>query len=448
MSSRHYIIELTHKLPYEKRDRAHVLTHIDQFYSIHDDEEGNEVEYSIPLTEGEVSDLYSSPPSNLDKFYEDVIDEIPEYDVDTDESSAATVELPETEDQDYQRMRGLVKEAEPHLGKVKTGVIDTGYDRDFPLNVSAGASFVSGEPADKTENPHGMHVAGSASLGGRTRLYMAKALGNDGRGYSSAIAKAIEWMISHEVDTIVMSLSGPYRAESPYHKPIARAVEKGIRVKVAAGNTGKRERRIPAAVPGAEAISAFTRWTDEPADYTTYGDHLYQGASGTSVLSYVLGGKMARFSGTSMAAPNNAAVTNCLIALYERPSLVRRLQLETSRKVEGVPNSYYGGHGVVDGDAANRRLKAAIKRGKQLEHLLVVIGKGEWTSYWVKVSGDAKFSTAGGGSKQASDEVYEQGDGSTILRGAVAGGRDAIEFDGDVQAMGFDTVPVVFSLVR
>lgn len=445
MSSKtHYIVELTHKLPHEKRDRAHALTYIDEFYSIHDGDEGEEVEYGVPLTEDEVYALYSDPPSNLDRFYEDVVDEIPYYDVDKEEDTASR-ELPEPDDQEYQRMQALVEEAEPVLDKVKMGVIDTGFDTFFPLQVTAGASFVDGEQVNRTENPHGMHVAGSASLGGRTKLYMAKALNNEGRGHSSAIARSIEWMIEQDVDVIVMSLSGPYRKDSPYNKPIARALEKGIIVKAAAGNTGLEERFTPAAIEGVEAISSFTRWTDQPADYTTYGSHVYQAGSGTSVLSYVLGGKMARFSGTSMATPNNAAVTACLIALHGRGPHISDAQAGSARRVDGVAGVYYGS-GVVDGDEALKAL--SVEEGSEMEHLLVVDGGGDLNRYWVKIDGDAKFSKASNSSIQGNDRVYKLSDGSLVLNGTVAGGRDAIEFDGKILEVGFDTIPVSMRLVR
>jgi hypothetical protein len=71
-------------------------------------------------------------------------------------------------------------------------------------------------------------------------------------------------------------------------------------------------------------------------------------------------------------------------------------------------------------------------KGTDMQNLLVIQGKGPDVPYSVHTSGESRFTDRAGASIQANDSVTRLADGSCVATGAVSGGTDALEFDGEI----------------
>ena len=216
------------------------------------------------------------------------------------------------------QMSGANLEWHESMGEgIKIGVIDSGVDLHHPDlvgRVKKYKNFTSPDSDDVTdENGHGTHVAGiiAANKNGSgvvgvapmSQLYVAKAFGKHGMAEDDVVAKSLEWLISNKVNIINMSFSS--NKMPTYYDEIKKAYEKGIIIVCAAGNNGNSKNRqlgypgrfdetiSVASVDASGKVSAFSS-KHVDADIA---------AAGYEILSCYPGGKYARFSGTSMAAP-------------------------------------------------------------------------------------------------------------------------------------------------
>ena len=143
-----------------------------------------------------------------------------------------------------------------------------------------------------------------------------KALDSDGDGQAFYLARAIHHAREAGVDVINLSLgsTGNSRAVS---EAVRQAIQAGIVVVSAAGNTGKAgAAEYPAALPGVVAVGA-TDELDQPASasrderygFTTVASDIDLAAPGMNIASaFPIGAQgvqtgYATWSGTSMAAP-------------------------------------------------------------------------------------------------------------------------------------------------
>lgn len=84
--------------------------------------------------------------------------------------------------------------------------------------------------------------------------------------------------------------------------------------------------------------------------------------------------------------------------------------------------------------------------GDDMKHLLVIQGKGPNAGYSVHVSGEAEFTEQASASRQENDTVTRLADGTSIATGIVAGGRDALAFDGRILSLSAGDERVTFAL--
>jgi subtilisin family serine protease len=233
-------------------------------------------------------------------------------------------------------------------------VLDTGVDLDHPdLDVAAGKNCIdTAAPPDDVDG-HGTHVAGI--IGARndaqgvvgvapgTRIVAVKVLDDEGDGSTATILCGAEWVLANaaarNITVANFSLGGSGGASTcasdPEHAVFCRLADARITPVVAAGNAGSdfgvsATREVPAAYPQVLTVSAMTdtdgkpgglgagdRCTGAPDDryasfsnFATRADdeaHLVA-APGTCIRSTSPGGRYARMSGTSMAAPHVAAL--------------------------------------------------------------------------------------------------------------------------------------------
>ena len=250
---------------------------------------------------------------------------------------------------------------------IGVAIIDSGIAPHSALanRVVANVSFVTGDPQLTDAFGHGTHVAGIIAgnpspaagvapeyIGGiapGANLVNVRVLGADGSGFTSDVINGIEWVVAnrarYNIRVINLSLGHPVTeacSTDPLCEAVNRAVQAGIVVVVAAGNTGKAAdgRAIlggissPGNSPYAITVGALNTWgtvdrsDDTVATFSSRGPSAYDlavkpdiAAPGTKILSlqadsaflptmypsiHVAGSGNNAYmylSGTSMAAP-------------------------------------------------------------------------------------------------------------------------------------------------
>jgi len=144
---------------------------------------------------------------------------------------------------------------------IGVAVVDSGISAHAALGTKVvySKSFVTGDPNTNDVYGHGTHVAGiiagsptsvtplyTGGIAPDARLINLRVLGNDGTGLTSDVIDGIEWAVNNRqawnIRVINLSLGHPVMEPSttdPLCLAVADAVNNGIVVVAAAGNTGK-----------------------------------------------------------------------------------------------------------------------------------------------------------------------------------------------------------------
>jgi thermitase len=263
-------------------------------------------------------------------------------------------------------------------------VVDTGVDfanGDLAVNrVAGGHDFISNDddpspgPRD-AQHPdatsHGTHVAGIAAAplavtnsyditGGAPNagIMALRALDSTGSGSMSTIAAAFAWAGDHGARVVNASLSGSGPSQT-----LAAAItaHPNTLFVVAAGNAGINEdakptsqRDYPCAyeLPNVVCVAAVDN-QGALASFSNYGKTSVDvGAPGVDIVSYVLGGSLDWWNGTSMATPFVAAAAELAIArtpTVTAPQL-RDAIIATTRPLSALAGRTVSG-GMIDADA-------------------------------------------------------------------------------------------------
>nr|WP_289037726.1 S8 family serine peptidase [uncultured Allobacillus sp.] len=168
---------------------------------------------------------------------------------------------------------------------VKVGVIDTGIDythMDLEANYQAGFDTVDfdEDPMETTVEQgvptlHGTHVAGIIAARGEitgvapdAEIYAYRALGPGGSGTTAEIIAALEEAVDDGMDVVNLSLGNEVNSpDSPMTEAVNRAVELGVSVVVANGNSGPDLWTVgsPATAEKAVSVGAYA-----PVQYQPY----------------------------------------------------------------------------------------------------------------------------------------------------------------------------------
>jgi hypothetical protein len=228
------------------------------------------------------------------------------------------------------------------------GVIDTAVAAHKALG---GARIVAWEDGNLPGAPaeHGTAVASIITGHGRATIYSANIFrGPAARPFTSAdvIAGALEWMLGKDIPTINMSLAGPRNAI--LDRLVRDALAKGRSVVAAAGNGGpSAPPAYPAAVPGVIAVTAVD--TDlRVYRYANRGKYISVSAPGVGVIAAYTRGGMARFTGTSFAAPYIAGwIARCRSAGAAAASCNASMR-KSSRDLGATGFDEVYGYGLID----------------------------------------------------------------------------------------------------
>lgn len=258
---------------------------------------------------------------------------------------------------------------------VDVAVIDTGIDYEHPdLNVVGGTNcnqsegggppwarsyFCDDSLGGDDDHFHGTHVGGTigaydngigvVGIAPGARLWAVKALDSQGSGELSGIIAGIDWVVAHGgIEVINMSLGGA-GTSAAMNTAVQNAVDAGVTVVVAAGNSDvDAAGHTPANAPAAVTVSALADFDGTPggfgaptcrvdqddtlADFSNWGSTVDIAAPGVCILStYPLEqGSYASISGTSMASPHVAGAAALLASNGSTPAQIRSTLLNTA----------------------------------------------------------------------------------------------------------------------
>jgi subtilisin family serine protease len=259
------------------------------------------------------------------------------------------------------------------LGSSETiiAVIDSGISLNHPEfegRIVSGYDFVNDDPVPADDHGHGTHVAGiigaavnngfgTAGVCPNCRIMPIKVLNENNVGSWSGVAAGVLYAVEHGAQVINLSLGGTSGA-NVLEEAIRYAVDKGVIVVAAAGNSRSDALFFPAAYPGVLAVSA-TRNDDTLWSLSNYGDFVDVSAPGYAIystyhdLNNYYGG-FTFMSGTSMAAPHVAGLAGLLLSQDPNRSSadIERLLTTTAIDLGETGKDPHFGYGRVDALAA------------------------------------------------------------------------------------------------
>ncbi|MDF0726053.1 S8 family peptidase [Cytobacillus sp. S13-E01] len=213
--------------------------------------------------------------------------------------------------------------------KVKVAVIDTGIDVDHPeLKNKIVKNYNILNPMQKgAVDVHGTHVAGIIAaekdngLGGYGINPNVDIVSIDvfSRSWSSSdftVADGILKAIDEKVQVINMSLGSSY-ASPIIEDAVKKAVDAGIIIVAAAGNSGLDMKNYPAAFEGVISVGA-TNAQNKLAEFSSFGSFVDVVAPGEDIYAPVFDvdkqSSFTELSGTSMATPIVAGVVSLMLS--------------------------------------------------------------------------------------------------------------------------------------
>jgi len=247
---------------------------------------------------------------------------------------------------------------------ITIAVVDTGVDLNHPdlqANLVAGYNFKDNNDLPQDDNGHGTNVAGVIAAVGNNRLGTSgilwnakimplKALDKKGTGDEDTLGKAIQYAVDNGAKIVVMSL-GLHRY-SPYMQDIVNyAEEHGVLLVAAAGNEGN-DIKYPAAYKTVLAVGGIGS-SGAIVQESNYGPELDLVAP-WEVYTTALDGKYQVNYGTSMAAPQVAAVAAMVLAQHPdwKPAQVRNHLRHTAEDISVRGWDERTGYGLLRADLA------------------------------------------------------------------------------------------------
>lgn len=265
----------------------------------------------------------------------------------------------------------------------KIVMIDSGYNYTHPDLSSSylgGWDFVNNDNDPADDNGHGTIVAGLITADGKnskakgaasgTAIITGKVLDSAGSGYLSDVVVAIYWAVDgpdgkagttddFKADAINLSLG----TEAPYvykthcndvmpsmTKAIKYAMNRGVVVVVAAGNSGTLGVSVPGCISYSTTVGAVNS-LDKIASFSGRGRGVDITAPGVNLISTFSDGTYVKASGTSLSTP----IISAAVALIKHehpsysPSEVQSALFNTAKDLGkiGRDNSYGYGRVVV-----------------------------------------------------------------------------------------------------
>ncbi|MFJ7661616.1 S8 family peptidase [Lysinibacillus sp. NPDC097162] len=203
---------------------------------------------------------------------------------------------------------------------IKVAVLDSGINKE--LDFFQGVAFEEVNlihPGEKIADDfnHGTPVAGiiigegDAPIGRKLKIYDIKLLDEKGNGSIEDLIEAINWCIDKKVDFMNISF-GFQTPNAELESIIEKAIEQGITIVAAAGNTYGLATDYPAKLDGVLSIGSMNE-KNKRSSFSAIGkiDYVFKGEDVQSINHH---GQASVFTGTSFAA---AYATHLFIQLKE-----------------------------------------------------------------------------------------------------------------------------------
>ncbi|HSP35333.1 MAG TPA: S8 family serine peptidase [Thermoanaerobaculia bacterium] len=204
---------------------------------------------------------------------------------------------------DLVNARALWNYTRGNAGGVNVAVIDTGIDYNHPElkdRYQGGYNTFTKTNDPKDDHGHGTHVSGIIAaadnnfgvvgVAPEVKLWVTKVLKADGSGTDETVIAGLDWVISKKREiggNWVVNLSlGADGGSEPERQAFAQAIDEGILIVAAAGNTGADNIQYPGAYDQVLAISAIDS-KSQLASFSTYGGGVAFASPGVDVLSSV-----------------------------------------------------------------------------------------------------------------------------------------------------------------
>ena len=247
---------------------------------------------------------------------------------------------------------------------IRVAVLDTGMDLghpDFVGRAIVSQSFV-GQPVQDLHS-HGTHCIGSAcgpqapagatpryGAAFRSTIFVGKVLTNAGGGVGGSVIAGMNWAIANNCHVISMSLGSQSPVQAAYTNAGQAALNKGLLIVAAAGNSFGMPTMAPANSPTIMAVASLDA-NLMPSNFSNQGKIQIAGPGRDVFSSIPMPRRYGSKSGTSMATPH---VAGCA-ALWAQTSAALRGQalwnrlLATARPLPFPPAKV--GRGLVQAPA-------------------------------------------------------------------------------------------------
>ena len=258
------------------------------------------------------------------------------------------------------------------------GVFDTGLPNhpDVTKAIFRSRNFIDGEGVEDLHghsthvsgsligNPSGGMISPSAGLAdaGKGKLMIYKVLSNGGFGSMDGITRAVAVAIDDAREVMAkggkvvwnFSLGGGTSSYQPLADLFNQAINMGVIICCANGNTYGRGVNFPANHPGNLAISAGKQSAGSMiiADFSTYGPETFGIAPGEEILSCLPNGAYGSWSGTSMATPNLASTIGAYWSVNSKLTAAQVIEAVRKAAIDlgpiGKDEKYGNGEFVFD----------------------------------------------------------------------------------------------------
>ncbi len=270
--------------------------------------------------------------------------------------------------------------------KVTVAIIDTGIDQKHPeLKGLFLPSYNVINPMNQTApDVHGTHVTGILAakkgngIGGyginpNVKILPIDVFDRDSVTNDYTIAQAILYAADHGAKVINMSLGSSFPS-SLLEEAVEIAINKGVTIVAAEGNTGDDLPNYPASYEGVIGVGSINK-DKKLSSFSTYGASTDIVAPGEDIYApifdYEKKSSFSTLSGTSMASPVVAGVASLLLSKYPtlKPAQVEYILEHTATDLGEKGSDLKFGNGLVNPAAV---LKYDIKK-------LPAFVKDNWT---------------------------------------------------------------------